>query len=112
MAIQDYYKSIQVVSRQGTPNGRGGTNYIWIVDGEILGLINQMTSREKEAAQKLDIEADYKLFTDVGNQLDNNKLLLYNNEYYRIVSEPKNTVERNHHYKVLLKKIGLDQENF
>ena len=112
MAIQDYYKSIQVLAQQGVPNGRGGTSYTWTPEGEIMGAINQANSREIEAARKKDIEADFKLFTDVGSQLDNTKLLLYKNEYYRVVSEPKDTMQRNHHYKVLLKKTGLDQENF
>lgn len=106
--ITDYYHTIDLYTKASTPNGRGGFTYAWSKSSDFQGLINQASSREIEAAAKLDIEADYKLYCGVGVSLDNEKLLKYNNNFYRIVSEPKNTVERDHHYKTLLKRTSAD----
>lgn len=110
MPITDYYTDIEIHGKHKTPNGRGGYSYNWSKESDFPGLINQASSREIEAAAKMDIQADYKLYCPVTVNLSKEKLLLWNNEYYRVVSEPKDTVNRGHHYKVLLKKISLDQE--
>lgn len=112
MAIEDYYGPIEKLKNSKTPNGRGGFTYVWVKDFDFQGLINQATSREIEMANKSGIEADYKLYCSVDTDIDNNDLLKKNDEYYRIVSKPKNTVNRNHHFKILLKNISLDKENF
>lgn len=104
MAIADYYYTIQIHTGTRTANGRGGFSTVWAMSSEFEGVINQASSREVEAAAKLDIKADYKLFCPVGTVLSNKKLLYYDGNYYRIVSEPKNTVGRDHHYKIFLKR--------
>lgn len=109
MAITNYYSTIEIHTRTKTPNGRGGNVLSWTKESEFQGLINQASSREVEAAARIDLTVDYKLYCATSVSLTNDKLLYYNSEYYRIVGAPKNTVERGHHYKTMLKKTELDQ---
>jgi head-tail adaptor len=109
MPITNYYSSIEIHVKTATSNGRGGSTYAWAKSSTIQGLINQASSREIEAAAKLDIHADYKLYCGVSVALDSTKLLYYGGEYYRVVSKPKNTVNRNHHLKILLKQVSSDE---
>jgi len=108
MPITDYYTLIELHTKTKTPNGRGGSTYVWAKASEFQGLINQASSREIEAAAKLSIEADHKLYCPVGTSLSNEKLLKQGSTYYRVVSKPKDTVSQGHHYKVLLKEVQLD----
>lgn len=108
MAIQDYYTAIDIYSKTKTPNGRGGNTYAWAKSSGFPGLINQASSKEVESAAKLGIEADHKLYCDPDTPLDNKDLLYQSGTYYRVVSKPKDTVGRGHHYKVLLKEVELD----
>lgn len=112
MAIEDYYKPIERLENTKTDNGRGGKTYAWVVKNTFQGLINQATSKEIEAANKLGIDGDHKLYCPVDTVLDYDDLIRRNGVYYRVVSDPKNTVERNHHFKIFLKKSSLDQERF
>lgn len=104
MAITDYYTQIDLYTKTSVADGRGGYVDSWAKSTSFQGLINQASSREVEAAAKLGIEADYKLYCPVSVSLSNANLLYYGSSYYRVVSEPKDTVHRGHHYKVYLKK--------
>jgi SPP1 family predicted phage head-tail adaptor len=112
MAIERFYKPIVKLKKTQVPNGRGGFIDTWVEDFTFQGLINQAGSSEIELANKLGISADHKLFCSVDTVIDHNDLVKKNGKYYRIVSEPKDTVERGHHYKILLKYTSLDEENF
>lgn len=110
MAIQDYYESgVQRVIKIKVDNGRGGSTYEWLPDLTFYGLINQATSREVLMANKLGMEIDSKLFCDVNVVLDNDDLILFKGIYYRVKSVPKNTVHRDHHFKIMLKTIDIDK---
>ncbi len=112
MAIENYYKSITKLQSTQTPDGRGGAKYKWVTLEKFQGLINQSSSKEIEMANKLGIDADYKLYCSVDVSISIADILKQGDEYYRVVSKPKNTVNRNHHYKVFLKNISLDKEQF
>jgi SPP1 family predicted phage head-tail adaptor len=108
MAITHYYTTIDLHTKTSVADGRGGSVDTWAKDSDFQGCINQASSKEIEAAAKLGIEADYKLYCPVDTDIDHTKLLYYKSSYYRIISEPKDTVERGHHLKVLLKKMPGD----
>lgn len=112
MAIENYYHDIAKVTQDAaTEDGRGGKTYTWS-ESIFQGAINQASSREIEQANRLSIEADYKLYCSVNEDINNNDLVKDGTEYYRVVSKPKNTLKRNHHHKILLKYTSLDKENF
>jgi SPP1 family predicted phage head-tail adaptor len=110
MPITDYYSTITVLSKTTTADNRGGKTYVWASSGTFSGLINQADSKEIEAAAKLGIEASHKLYCPVSVSISNKNLLKVGTRYYRIVSDPKNTVGRSHHYKIFLRETSLDPE--
>ncbi len=112
MAIECYYKSITKYDNVKVSDGRGGYIHNWVEVSVFQGLINQASSKEQEQANKLGVIADYKLYCPVDVMLNIDDIIGFNNEYYRVVSKPKNTIQRNHHFKILLKNISLDQETF
>lgn len=108
MAIENYYVTITKVVKTKTTSPLGGKTEAQAASGTFRGVINQASSREADSAAKLGIIADYKLYCPVNTVLDNDDLIQYNGEKFRIVSKPKNTLGRDHHYKVLLKYVDDD----
>lgn len=110
MAIENYYKTINKLSNIKKNDGRGGYVYDFSIISTFNGLVNQASSKEQELAKKLGITADFKLYCEVEATLTINDIIQFNDEYYRVVSKPKNTIQRNHHLKITLKQISLDNE--
>jgi head-tail adaptor len=110
MAIEDFYvDGIEILRLSTSGNGMGGSSETWIADtNTISGLINQADSGEIELASKLDIKATHKLFCDISVNISNQNRIRYNSEIYRVVSKPKDTVNQNHHYKIMLEYVGDD----
>ena len=103
MAIKDYYKDLTLTTIILVENDLGieeetPTTHI------IKGVINQAGSKELEYARARNIDVDYKAYLEVSDITN----AIAKNDYingYRVASEPKNTMERNHHLKVLLKEV-------
>jgi hypothetical protein len=103
MAIKDYYKDLTLTTTELIVNDLGieeetPTTYI------IRGVINQAGSSELEYARARNIDIDYKAYLEVSDITN----AIAKDDYingYRVASEPKNTIERNHHLKVLLKEV-------
>lgn len=119
MAIQDYYRELTFQRNDYTGNGTGGQIDNWVdVTGDFEGLINQASSKEILAAQQRQEEIDSKLFTDIDilpvYNVDGERIpyrvidSIEDNKVYRIVSAPKNTVDRQHHWKWLLRRVDSD----
>lgn len=108
MPITDYYTTTEKLTKTESANGRGGYTYAWATSLTFDALINQASSREVEMALKMGIEADYKMFYSVAVSLCREDRIKQSGVIYRVVSEPKNTVNRNHHHKVYLKRMDTD----
>ena len=106
MAIEDYYTTLTRLEMTETDNGRGGKLQAWASAGTFQGLINQLSSGEIDANMKIDIEADHKLYCSTNEAITSASRVQDGAKRYRVVSEPKNTVRRDHHYKILLKRVG------
>lgn len=111
MAIEDYYRTLTVQRKSTSSNGFGGPAQTYADAGTIEGLINQASSQEILAAAKLQNVVDSKLFTAVGVDIKVNDRIvdsIEGNPTYRIVSVPKNTVKRDHHWKTMLQRVDAD----
>lgn len=104
MAITDYYRDLKHIKTTETPDDRGGT-IITDTEVDIRGCINQASSQQVDYALKLSIEATHKLYYPISVELDINDRVKDGNKVYEVVSEPLNTINRNHHYMVLLKRL-------
>ena len=111
MAIQDYYRTLTTQRKTLVNNGFGGQEETWADNITIQGLINQASSNEILAAAQHQNIIDSKLFTDVDQDIkvdDRVRDSIDGNKIYRIVSVPKDTVNRGHHWKILLRRVDTD----
>lgn len=102
--INDYYTTLVLKKATETPDGRGGviTTY---TDTEFQGLLTIASSQEVELARKISIDASHTLYCPTDIDVTYSDMIEFNDETYQIVAEPRNTVQRNHHFKVLCKKV-------
>lgn len=70
----------------------------------IRGVINQAGSSEIEYAKARNIDVDYKAYVEV-TELTKSITKDDRIDGYRVASDPKNTMDRNHHLKILLKEV-------
>jgi len=70
----------------------------------ICGYMSNSGWRLIKTADKETTETIYKFFCD-DFDLESTDLIEYNGELYELLGEPKNTANRNHHIKVMCKKI-------
>ena len=108
MPISDYYRSLDRYEATRTANGRGGATLGWVKAETFQGLINQASSQEVLAAGQLGIVADHKLFCGVAETIERDMLIGEGDRVFRVVSQPKNTVNRGHHLRVMLRETSLD----
>ncbi len=118
MAINDYYRSLKLLTATKTPNGKGGFSEVWVEAETIQGLINQASSKEIFAASQNQMDIDSKLYIAVdtfqvydatGNRIEYKvKDSIEGEKTYRLVSTPKDTANKGHHWKILVKRIDTD----
>lgn len=109
--IEDYYRTLIVQRKTTVSNGFGGQAETWADYIEIQGLINQASSDEILAAAQHQNQIDSKLYTAVGQDIKVDDRIvdsIEGNLVYRIVSVPKDTVNRKHHWKIMLKRVDTD----
>lgn len=73
-------------------------------ESTIYGYKGSQTDKLVTIAGKQTIETFYKFFTS-DFDITSMDLIVYDDEIYEIVGDPKNTANRNHHIKVLIRKV-------
>ena len=105
MAISDYYSTLKKQGTTETLDGTGGV-ILSYVETEFQGLINQADSKTLELANKLNVICTHKLYCAVIEDLDYLDMIEDSEgNKYKITSKPKNTVDRNHHFKIMLELV-------
>lgn len=109
MAIEDYYVPLEVW--RGTPKTdiRNNTTFgNFIKNSDIQGVINQASFNDSMQAMQLQVDISHKLYTAITSDIKSQDQIRNNTTIYRVVGKPKNTVNRNHHLKVMLQELGVD----
>lgn len=103
--ITDFYSTLVLKTPAVVKNSYGDpvANY---VESNFEGMINQANSQEKSLYQQYPADSIYKLFCGADVPIAAN-CKVYDGQEYLVISEPKNTVGRNHHYKVMMQKIDV-----
>lgn len=108
--ITDYYYTVVIQRRTPTTNSFGDTTYSWATHLTTTGLISDNSPQEEQILQnQYQIRNAYNFYTDTGQDITQNDRVLYDSKAYRIVTAPKNTVSRNHHFKFILEKLDTDE---
>ena len=103
MAIERFYKDLQLTKTTLTVN-EYGVEIETTINHTIKGVINQAGSSEIEYAKARNIDVDYKAYVEV-TELTKSITKDDRIDGYRVASDPKNTMDRNHHLKILLKEV-------
>lgn len=105
MAIERYYRTLSLMVKSELPKDtRGGVGSSWIVAQPFLGLISQVNAQEADANSRLNVVADYKLYCPVDTPITRANRVKDGSKTYRVASDPHNAVDRDHHYKIFLKR--------
>jgi len=105
MAIERYYRTLSLMVKTETPvDNRGGVRNSWTVSQPFLGLISQVTAQEAEVNSRLGVVADYKLYCGVDVPVTRANRVKDGGSTYRVVSDPHNAVDRDHHFKIFLQR--------
>lgn len=107
MAIGDYYKNITLRKVTETVDDSGGA-VLTYVDSTIAGVLTQLSSAEAEIANKLSIMATHMLYCEADADITNKDRIVFGGIEYQVVSEPLNTLGRNHHLRVMVKRVIND----
>lgn len=108
MALEDYFEDLDLQRKSSVDNGIGGEIETWATIGTIRGCINASGSSEIRLAGMLQVTTTHKLLCEPAADIQSSDRIHKNGLYYRVVSDPKNTLNRGHHLKVLLQEVGID----
>jgi head-tail adaptor len=107
MAIEDYYRDIEILQQVGTTNQIGGRDKQWSVIETLRGAINCNSKYQTNSAGREGEQSQYKGYFEYST-----KSIEYLQPEYRVKDTdgkiytlngiPKNTMAQNHHYKVEL----------
>ena len=107
--IQDYYKAIEVYRNTTTIGQYGDVVVSESLNLTTTGLINGGTEAQQFIADKYQVTQQFNFYTDVGQDIKQDDVVKWiDGLKYRIVSNEKNTVVRNHHAKFLAVRNDSD----
>lgn len=103
MAIERFYKDLTLTKRTLEVN-EYGVEIETTINHTIKGVINQAGSSEIEYAKARNLDVDHKAYVEV---TDLTRTITKDDRIdgYRVASDPKNTMGRDHHLKILLKEV-------
>lgn len=86
MAINDYYKTLEVIEINNTSDGLGGFVQAINVIKTITGAIVRNSNKETKIAEKLTNKSYYYLYTEKGTGITENNIIRDGEKTYRITS--------------------------
>jgi hypothetical protein len=103
--ISDYYDQTVILldydeSTDPFSTSTGG----YTTDVSISAAVNLMSGSERAQWGQLDVNAEYKLYCEPTTEVYYGRRARWDGDTFVMVTEPKNTLQRDHHYRVLLRK--------
>ena len=72
----------------------------------ILAAVNLLSGNEQQAYDKIGYDAQYKAYADVSSEIYEGRRCRWSGDTFEIVAIPKNTLQKNHHLKFLLRDVN------
>lgn len=111
--ISKYYTQdiILLSSSTGSATSTGGywstsTGSEYTSASAIKAAVNLLSGDEILAYGKIGFDARYKAYCDVSTGVYEGRRVRWNGDDYEIVDVPKNTLQKNHHLRFLLRNVG------
>ena len=104
--IDDYYdQTIVLLSYSSSTDGYWSTGGSYSTDVSISASVNLLNSNEQFIGDDWKTLADYKAFADPTTEVYDGRRARWNSDTFEIVQEPKNTLQRGHHIRFLLRRV-------
>jgi hypothetical protein len=106
--ISDFYSETVILLDASTSTGgywSTSTGPDYSTGDAIAAAINQAQGSERFFADGLTVRAEYKMYTDPSTEIYYGRRVRWEGDDYYITESPKNTLQKNHHFRVLLKAV-------
>lgn len=108
MSIKNFYTETIILLDHDTSTGgymSTSTSADYTTALSIPAAINQLSANEIEAYGKLGYDVILKGYCDVTTEVYGGRRCRWSGDTYQFVTEPKNTLQKNHHFKILLGNV-------
>jgi hypothetical protein len=108
MSIDKFYTQTIILLDKNTSTGgywSTSTGPDYSTAASIKAAVNLLSADEVAAYGKIGFDARYKAYCDVTTEVYGGRRCRWNSDTFDIVTDPKNTLQKNHHYKILLRDV-------
>jgi len=108
MSINDFYTETLILLDQDTSTGgyfSTSTGADYSTAASVSAAVNLLSANEVADYDKLGFDAHYKAYTDVSTEIVAGRRVRWNGDTFDIIMTPKNTLQKNHHLKILLRDV-------
>jgi head-tail adaptor len=108
MSISNFYTETIILLDNDTSTGgywSTSTGDPYSTDVSIKAAINLLSADEVAAYGKIGFDAKYKAWCAVSTEVVAGRRCRWNSDTFDIVADPKNTLQKGHHYKILLRDV-------
>jgi len=105
--ISDFYTQTAVILNYSTSTGdywSTSTGGHWDTEQSIKAAVNLLNSNERYIGDKNQLLADYKMYCAPTTILSQDSRVRWDGDTFDVVEIPKNTLQRDHHLRVLLRR--------
>ena len=107
--ISDYYTETIILLDKDTSTGgywSTSTGPDYSTAASISAAVNLLSGDEVAAYDKLGFDAQYKAYCAVTTEVTAGRRCRWDGDTFVIVDVPKNTLQKNHHLRFLLRDVG------
>jgi len=108
MSINDFYTETIILLDKDTSTGgywSTSTGADYSTAASVTAAVNLLSADETNAYDKMGFDAKYKAYTAVSTEVVAGRRCRWDGDTFVIVVEPKNTLQKNHHLKILLRDV-------
>ena len=109
ISISNFYTQTIILLDKDTSTGgywSTSTGADYSSAASILAGINQLSAREVAEYGKIGFDAQYKAYCAVTTEVTAGRRVKWDGDSYDIIMVPKNTFNKNHHLKFLLRDVN------
>jgi hypothetical protein len=107
--ISKYYTETLTLLSPTTSTGgywNESTAEAYTTAATVKAAVNLLSAPERAEYGGIGFDAQYKCFTAPSSEVYEGRRLLWDSETYQIVDVPKNTLQKGHHLKFLIRNVG------
>ena len=108
MSISRFYtETIILLDSDSSTGGYWSTSTgpAYSTAASISAAVNLLSADETAAYDKIGFDAKYKAYSAVSTEIVAGRRCRWNSDTFDIVTDPKNTLQKDHHYRILLRDV-------